>query len=92
MEFYNGCVYSAYTIIYELFTLIFNFFTMEYFMKKNSYDMMLNVWEKQNQGDRLFDAEIKWKKRYNKSREESRTEIDGVKVTRYKPAWVKSIV
>ena len=90
MEFYNGCVYSAYTIIYELFTLIFNVFTMEFFMKKNSYDMMLNVWEKQNQGDRLFDKEIKWKKRYNKSREESSSDVDGVKVTRYKPSWIKS--
>jgi hypothetical protein len=53
---------------------------------------MLSIWEKQKNGDRLFDAEIKWKKRYNKSREESRSEVDGVKVTRYKPAWVASKV
>ena len=92
MEFYNGCVFVGDMFICIYSAPIFNFFTMEYFMKKNSYDMMLNVWEKQNQGDRLFDKEIKWKKRYNKSREESRTEIDGVKVTRYKPAWIKSIV
>ena len=59
-------------------------------MKKNSYDLMLAVWEKQKNGDRLFDAEIKWKKRYNKSREEFVTDMDGVKVTRYKPAWIAS--
>ena len=90
MEFYNGCVYSAYTIIYELFTLIFNVFTMEFFMKKNSYEIMLSVFEKQKNGDRLFDKEIKWKKNYNKSREESSSDVDGVKVTRYKPSWIKS--
>ena len=65
---------------------------MEYFMKQNTYNIMLSIWEKQRNGDRLFDAEIKWKKRYNKSREESRSEVDGVKVTRYKPAWVKSVI
>ena len=54
--------------------------------------MMLQVWEKQKNGDRLFDAEIKWKKRYMKSREESVSEVDGVKVTRYKPSWVASKV
>jgi hypothetical protein len=63
---------------------------MEYFMKQNTYNMMLTVWEKQRNGDRLFSNEVKWKKRYNKSREESRSDVDGVKVTRYKPAWVKS--
>ena len=26
-----------------------------------SYEMMLRVWEKQKNGDRLFDKEIKWK-------------------------------
>jgi hypothetical protein len=77
------CIYS---------TPIFNVFTMEYFMKQNSYNIMLSIWEKQRNGDRLFDAEIKWKKKYNKSREESRSEVDGVKVTRYKPAWVASKV
>mgnify|MGYP003971649997 FL=1 len=61
-------------------------------MKKNQYDMMLQVWEKQKNGDRLFDSEIKWKRKYNKSREESCCEVDGVKVTRYKPAWVASKV
>ena len=71
-------------------TPIFNVFTMEYIMKQQSYNMMLQVWEKQRNGDRLFDAEIKWKKRYNKSRQESVSDVDGVKVTRYKPAWVKS--
>ena len=77
-------------VIYEYTTLIVIIFTMEYFMKQASYNMMLQVWEKQKNGDRLFDAEIKWKKRYNKSREESRSDVDGVKVTRYKPAWVAS--
>ena len=77
------CIYSA---------PIFNVFTMEYFMRQHTYNMMLQVWEKQKNGDRLFDAEIKWKKRYNKSREESRSEENGVKVTRYKPAWVASKV
>ena len=61
-------------------------------MKQNTYNMMLQVFEKQRNGDRLFDAEIKWKRRYNKSREESRSEENGVKVTRYKPSWVKSKV
>ena len=75
------CIYSS---------PIFNVFTMEYFMRQHTYNMMLQVWEKQKNGDRLFDAEVKWKKRYNKSREESRSDVDGVKVTRYKPAWVKS--
>ena len=79
-------------VIYEYIAPIFNVFTMEYFMKQASYNMMLQVWEKQKNGDRLFDAEIKWKKRYNKSREESRSEENGVKVTRYKPAWVASKV
>jgi len=77
-------------VIYEYLTPIFNVFTMEYIMKQQSYNMMLQVWEKQRNGDRLFDAEIKWKKRYNKSRQESVSDVDGVKVTRYKPAWVKS--
>ena len=77
-------------VIYEYVAPIFNVFTMEYFMKQASYNMMLQVWEKQRNGDRLFDAEIKWKKRYNKSREESSNDVDGVKVTRYKPSWVKS--
>ena len=77
-------------VIYEYLTPIFNVFTMEYIMKQQSYNMMLQVWEKQRNGDRLFDAEIKWKKRYNKSRQESVSDVDGVKVTRYKPSWVKS--
>ena len=78
--------------LYEYIAPIFNVCQLEYFMKKNSYEMMIKVWEKQKNGDRLFDAEIKWKKRYNKSREESVSEEDGVKVTRYKPAWVKSVI
>ena len=77
------CIYSA---------PIFNVYQLELYMKKNSYEMMLQVFEKQRNGDRLFDAEIKWKRRYNKSREESSSEVDGVKVTRYKPAWVKSVI
>jgi len=62
-------------------------------MKKfnaGSYNMFLQVYEKQKNGDRLFDKEIKWKKNYNRKREESSTVIEGVKVTRYKPAWIKS--
>ena len=73
-------------------TLIFDVYQLEYFMKQNSYNMMLQVWEKQKNGDRLFDAEIKWKRRYNKSREESVTEENGIKVTRYKPSWIASKV
>jgi hypothetical protein len=78
--------------LYEYIAPIFNVYQLEYFMKQATYNMMLQVWEKQKNGDRLFDAEIKWKKRYNKSREESSGEVDGVKVTRYKPSWVKSKV
>ena len=55
-----------------------------------SYNMFLQVAEKQKNGDRLFDKEIKWKKNYNRKREESSTVIEGIKVTRYKPSWVKS--
>ena len=47
--------------LYEYIAPIFNVYQLEYFMKKNSYDMMLQVFEKQKNGDRLFDAEIKWK-------------------------------
>ena len=61
-------------------------------MKKNSYQMMVRIWEKQRNGDRLFANERKWKKKYNKTREESVTEENGVKVTRYKPSWVKSVI
>lgn len=59
-------------------------------MKINEYNMMLQVFEKQKNGDRLFDAEIKWKRKYNKRRVESVSDEDGVKVTRYKPAWSKN--
>ena len=78
--------------LYEYIAPFYNIDELEYFMKKNSYDMMLQVFEKQKNGDRLFDAEIKWKKRYMKSREESVSEVDGAKVTRYKPSWVASKV
>ena len=61
-------------------------------MKKNSYQMMVRIWEKQRNGDRLFANERKWKKKYNKTREESVSEENGVKVTRYKPSWVKSVI
>ena len=61
-------------------------------MKKNSYQMMVRIWEKQRNGDRLFANERKWKKKYNKTREESVIEENGVKVTRYKPSWVKSVI
>ena len=76
--------------LYEYITLIFDVYQLEYFMKQATYNIMLQVWEKQKNGDRLFDAEIKWKKRYNKSREESVSNQDGIKVTRYLPSWVKS--
>jgi hypothetical protein len=77
-------------LVCEYVTLVFNVFEWSVFMKKNSYDMMLQVFDKQRNGDRLFGAEIRWKRRYNKSREESVTDMDGVKVTRYKPAWIAS--
>jgi len=92
LEFSERCESMVFNVVYEYITPIFNVYELELYMKKNSYEMMLKVWEKQKNGDRLFDAEIKWKKRYNKSREESVTEEDGVKVTRYKPAWVSSKV
>ena len=78
--------------LYEYIAYIFNVYQLELYMKKKSYEMMIKVWEKQKNGDRLFDTEIKWKRRYNKSREESVSEVDGVKVTRYKPSWVASKV
>jgi hypothetical protein len=61
-------------------------------MKKSSYELMLTVYEKQRRGERLFKNEKRWKKNYNKSREESVSDVDGIKVTRYKPAWQKSKV
>ena len=57
------------------------------FMKKSQYEMMLKVYEKQRRGDRLHKDEKRWKKKYNQSREESTSDINGVKITRYKPAW-----
>jgi len=78
--------------VYEYVTPIFNVYELELYMKKNDYGMMVRVWEKQKNGDRLFKNEINWKKKYNKSREESVTDEDGVKVTRYKPSWVKSVI
>ena len=92
MEFSERCEFVVRYALYEYIAPIFNVYQLELYMKKNSYDMMLQVWEKQKNGDRLFDAEIKWKKRYMKSREESVSEVDGVKVTRYKPSWVASKV
>jgi len=82
----------VFNALYEYIAPFYNIDELELYMKKNSYEMMIKIWEKQKNGDRLFDAEIKWKKRYNKSREESVSEEDGVKVTRYKPAWVKSVI
>lgn len=78
--------------LYEYVTSFYNIDELELWMKKNDYGMMVRVWEKQKNGDRLFDKEIKWKKKYNKSREESVTDEDGIKVTRYKPSWVKSVI
>lgn len=78
--------------LYEYVTPFYNIDELELWMKKNDYGMMVRVWEKQKNGDRLFDKEIKWKKKYNKSREESVSEEDGIKVTRYKPSWVKSVI
>ena len=92
MELSEQCEFIRCNVTYVCITPIFNVYQLEYFMKQATYNMMLQVWEKQKNGDRLFDAEIKWKKRYNKSREESVSEVDGIKVTRYKPAWVASKV
>jgi hypothetical protein len=77
--------------LYEYITPIFNVYELELYMKKNSYDMMLSVFDKQRFGDKLENDERKWKKNYNKSREESSGVVDGVKVTRYLPAWGKSL-
>ena len=60
-------------------------------MKKDNYEMMLAVFDKQRFGDTLENHEKNWKKRYNKSREESSGVVDGIKVTRYLPAWGKSL-
>lgn len=78
--------------LYEYVTPIFNAYEWSIWMKKNSYEMMVRIFEKQKNGDRLFDKEIKWKRKYNKSREESVTDEDAIKVTRYKPSWVKSVI
>ena len=92
MELSEWCEFIRCDVTYEYIAPIFNVYQLEYFMRQATYNMMLQVFEKQKNGDRLFDAEIKWKRRYNKSREESVNDVDGVKVTRYKPAWVKSKV
>ena len=92
LEFSERCEYMVFDAVYEYVTPIFNVYELELYMKKNDYGMMVRVWEKQKNGDRLFKNEINWKKKYNKSREESVTDEDGVKVTRYKPSWVKSVI
>ena len=71
----------------ELYAPINNVCRMEYFMKKNSYELMLRVYDKQRRGERLFQNEKRWKKNYNKSREEFCNVVEGIKITRYKPAW-----
>ncbi len=77
----------VYDVDNEYPTSFYNICEMEYFMKKNSYELMLRVYDKQRRGERLFKNEKRWKKNYNKSREESCNEADGIKITRYKPAW-----
>ena len=57
------------------------------FMKKNSYEMMLRVYDKQRTGERLFKHEKRWKKKYNENRIESVRYEGDIRVTRYKPAW-----
>ena len=74
-------------LVCEYVTLVFNVFEWGVFMKKSSYEIMLTVYEKQRRGDRLHKDERRWKKKYNKSRVESISDMDGVKITRYRPAW-----
>ena len=62
------------------------------FMKKSSYNTMLSVYEKQNNGVALEKDERMWKKKYMKNRVDSVKDVDGVKVTRYKPNWEKNTV
>ena len=64
-----------------------NLCEMEYFMKKNSYELMLRIYEKQRTGERLFKHEKRWKKKYNENRIESVRYEGDIRVTRYKPAW-----
>ena len=92
MEFGIWCDTLEFNVVYEYVASLFNDDELELYMKKNDYGMMIRVWEKQKNGDRLFANEVKWKRKYNKTREESVSEEDGVKVTRYKPSWVKSVI
>jgi hypothetical protein len=61
-------------------------------MKKNSYEIMLSVFEKQNNGVTLEKDERMWKQKYMKNRVDSVKDVDGVKVTRYRPNWEKNTV
>jgi len=86
------CDTMEFNALYEYFTPFYNIDEWSIWMKKKDYDMMVRIWDKQKQGERLFDKEIKWKRKYNKSREEFVTEEDGVKITRYKPSWIKGVL
>lgn len=54
------------------------------------YEMALNVFEKQNNGQKLEKREKNWKKRYNEARTDSIRTEKGVKITRYMPNWCES--
>ena len=57
---------------------------------EKQYEMALNVFEKQNRGEKLKKNELSWKEKYNKARTESVKKVNGVKVTRYLPNWCES--
>ena len=57
-------------------------------MNKKDYMMLLSVFDKQQRGEELPKSYKKWKKQYNKKREENVYYENDVKVTRYKPNWM----
>ena len=57
-------------------------------MNKKDYMMLLSVFERQQRGEELPKSYKKWKKQYNKKREEEVYKENGIKITRYKPNWI----
>ena len=68
MEFGIWCDTLEFNAVYEYVAPFYNIDELELWMKKNSYEMMVRIWEKQKNGDRLFANEVKWKGKYNKTR------------------------
>ena len=57
-------------------------------LNKRDYMMLLSVFDKQQRGEELPKSYKKWKKQYNKKREENVYYENDIKVTRYKPNWM----